>query len=172
MSNESSEIIRMLYTEFDQFLPDERKETAMKIFPENLRKEIEEMNEWVYDTLNNGVYKTGFATTQEAYDQHLYPLFESLAKLETHLGEPGHTPYLFGAHITEPDIRLYTTLIRFDVAYYTMFRCNLKMIRHDFPRLHKWLRTLYWDSDGKNGGAFKNTTKFDQVSQSTLLKLC
>ncbi|KAI9707289.1 MAG: hypothetical protein M1836_000249 [Candelina mexicana] len=164
VSNESSEIIRMLYTEFDEFLPEEKREAALKIYPENLRNEIEDMNEWVYETINNGVYKTGFATTQEAYDSHLYPLFESLARLEKHLSEPGHTPYLFGAHITEPDIRLFTTLIRFDVAYHTIFKCNLKMIRHDFPRLHEWLRMLYWDSsDRTNGGAFKNTTKFDQI---------
>jgi Glutathione S-transferase, C-terminal domain len=98
------------------------------------------------------VYKTGFATTQQAYESSLYPLFNGLDRLEEHLGQPGHSPYLFGANITEADIRLYPTLIRFDVAYHSIFKCNLKMIRHDYPRLDKWLRMLYWDeSDRMNG---------------------
>lgn len=164
VSNESSEIIRMFYTEFDHLLPEELQEKNKPMLPENLRSEIEEMNGWVYDTINNGVYKTGFAGKQEAYEQHLYPLFDSLQRLDEHCAQPEHQPYLFGEHITEADIRLYTTLIRFDVAYFTMFRCNLKMIRHDYPNLYRWLKTVYWD-EGKetNGGAFKKTTAFDHV---------
>jgi glutathionyl-hydroquinone reductase len=167
VNNESSEIIRMMYTEFDDLLPEKMTEgnhPGGGFYPERLRKEIDEMNEWVYATVNNGVYKTGFATTQEAYESNLLPLFESLDRLEEHLGQPGHSPCLFGEYVTEADIRLYTTLIRFDVAYYNIFKCNLKMIRHDYPRLDKWLRTLYWDeSDRTNGGVFKNTTFFDVV---------
>jgi glutathionyl-hydroquinone reductase len=121
--------------------------------------------EWVYDTVNNGVYKTGFATTQKAYENHLFPLFKSLDRLEAHLGEPGHSPYLFGEHITEADVRLYTTIIRFDIAYYLIFRCNLKMIRYEYPNLHLWLRRLYWDkSQETNGGAFGKTSILEQVS--------
>lgn len=168
VNNESSEIIRMLYTEFDEFIPEKLREVNKPgggLYPEQLRNEIDEMNEWVYNTVNNGVYKTGFATTQKAYEDNLYPLFKSLDRLEEHLGQPGHQPYLFGEHITEADIRLYTTIARFDVAYYLIFKCNLKMIRHDFPRLDLWYRRLYWDeSDRTNGGAFKKTTYFDQVS--------
>lgn len=106
----------------------------------------------------------GFAGTQEAYDASIKPLFESLDRLEAHLGGPVHQPYLFGEHITDADIRLYTTLVRFDAAYYTIFRCNVRTIRYDYPRLHKWVRRLYWDEGPEtNGGAFKNTTYFDYI---------
>ena len=119
----------------------------------------------MYNTVNNGVYKTGFASKQEAYEENLYPLFKGLDRLEEHLGLEDHQPYLFGDHITEADIRLYTTIIRFDIAYYLIFKCNLKMIRHDYPNLHKWLRRLYWDEgEETNGGAFKKTSALDQVS--------
>ncbi|KAK4975557.1 hypothetical protein LTR66_010978 [Elasticomyces elasticus] len=161
VNNESSEIIRMFYTAFDSLIPKEMREETKGdagLFPEKLRPEIEKMNDWVYNLINNGVYKTGFASSQEAYEEHIYPLFKSLDRVEEHLGQPGHSPYLFGEHITEADVRLYTTLIRFDVAYHTLFKCNLKMIRHDYPRVDKWLRKLYWGTE-----AFKETTKFDQI---------
>ncbi|KAK6346608.1 hypothetical protein TWF696_006729 [Orbilia brochopaga] len=163
VNNESSEIIRMFYTAFDHLLPESRREAshpAGGYFPENLRQEIEEMNEWVYDKINNGVYKTGFATTQEAYLSNVIPLFESLDRLEKHL-EDRQTKYLFGNHITEADIRLYTTLIRFDVAYYTIFKCNYKMIRYDYPHLHRWLRVLYWEENDDTKGVFMKTTYFE-----------
>ncbi|KAF2179399.1 glutathione S-transferase [Zopfia rhizophila CBS 207.26] len=164
VSNESSEIIRMFYTEFDAFIPEQLRESSKGqkgLFPEHLRNDIEGMNTWVYDNINNGVYKTGFATSQAAYEENVFPLFKSLDRLEKHLGEPGHSPYLFGDHITEADIRLYPTLIRFDIAYHTIFKCNLKMIRHDYPRLNEWLKRLYWDeSERTNGGAFKKTVLF------------
>lgn len=168
VNNESSEIIRMFYEEFDALLPEELRESSKVgggFYPEHLRGEIDEMNEWVYDTVNNGVYKCGFATSQDAYEKNLYPLFESLDRLEMHLGEEGHSPYLFGEYITEADVRLYTTMIRFDVAYYNIFNCNLKMVRYDYPRLSRWLRNLYWDG-GKtlNGDAFKETVNFYYVS--------
>jgi glutathionyl-hydroquinone reductase len=168
VNNESSEIIRMMYTAFDAFLPENMREENRPgggFYPQNLRKDIDEMNAWVYSTVNNGVYKTGFATTQEAYESNLLPLFKSLDRLEEHLGQPGHSPYLFGGNITEADVRLYTTLARFDVAYYNIFKCNLRMIRHDYPRLDKWLRTLFWDESAlTNGGVFKKTTFFELVS--------
>ena len=157
----------MLSTEFDAFVPEDRRESARPLFPKPLQKEIEDMNEWVYNTVNSGVYKTGFATTQAAYEENLHALFASLDRLEKHLEQPGHSPFLFGQHITEADIRLFTTLIRFDVAYVTIFKCNLKMIRYDYPRLHDWLRKVYWDEgEESNGGAFQKTTYFDPVSFS------
>ncbi|RMZ75095.1 hypothetical protein DV738_g5650, partial [Chaetothyriales sp. CBS 135597] len=165
VNNESSEIIRMFYSAFDELLEPGLREANRPgggFYPSHLRKEIDEMNDWVYDTINNGVYKCGFATSQQAYDSSIYPLFKSLDRLEAHLADPAHQPFLFGKHITEADIRLYTTLARFDVAYYSIFKCNLKMIRHDYPLLSLWLRNLYWDeSETTNGGAFKKTTAFN-----------
>ncbi|KAI1076222.1 glutathione S-transferase [Whalleya microplaca] len=162
VNNESSEIIRMLYSEFDAFVPAAFREAAKPgggFYPAHLRSEIDAMNEWVYHTVNNGVYKAGFATAQAAHDGAVYPLFASLDRLEAHLAARGGTPFLFGDHVTEADVRLYTTLVRFDVAYHSVFQCNLKSIRHDYPRLHLWLRRLYWDDGEETGGAFHRTTQ-------------
>jgi len=170
VNNESSEIIRMFYAAFDHLLPEEKREASKgesALLPDSLKPQIEEMNDWVYNNINNGVYKCGFAGSQEAYEENLYLLFEGLDRVEEHLSKPGHHPYLFGENITEADIRLFTTVVRFDAAYYTSFRCNLRMIRHDYPKMHDWLRRLYWDeSERTNGGAFKKTTKFDVVSDA------
>ena len=166
VNNESSEIIRMFYDAFDALIPVEQREITKGdtgLFPPHLRQDIEEMNLWVSETVNSGVYKSGFASTQAAYEEHVYPLFESLDRLEDHLENPKHQPFLFGDNITDADIRLFTTLIRFDVAYHPIFKCNLKMIRHDYPRLHQWLRMLYWDETDRTRGAFKETTCFKAV---------
>ncbi|KAI9649232.1 hypothetical protein NHQ30_001800 [Ciborinia camelliae] len=166
VNNESSEIIRMFYTAFDSFIPASLSESHKPLFPLDKREEIESMNAWVYETINNGVYKCGFASTQAAYDENIHPLFASLDHLESRLAS-AHTPFLFGSHITDADIRLYTTIVRFDVAYHTLFKCNLKMIRHDYPCLHRWLRTLYWDVGSEtNGGAFGSaTTDFRAIKE-------
>jgi putative glutathione S-transferase len=157
---------------FDHLIhPDqwEAQKEQPALVPPHLHCAIDEMNAWVYDTVNNGVYKVGFATSQAAYDAHITQLFESLDRLEHHLSQPSNHPYLFGTSITEADVRLYTTLIRFDVAYYPLFKCNVKMIRLDYPQLHAWLRRLYW-SDGPEtlGGVFRKTTHFDVVCFSAL----
>lgn len=132
--------------------------------PQHLRSEIDTLNAWVYDIVNNGVYRAGFARSQAAYNENVMRLFQGLDRLEHHLSQHDHYPYLFGPYITEADIRLYPTLIRFDIAYYTLFKCNLKMIRTDYPRLHAWLRRLYWSEGPEtNGGVFKKTTYFDCV---------
>lgn len=173
VSNESGDIIRFMYEEFDELLVDEQEalrevnSAGGGLYPEHLRAKIDEMNEWVYETVNNGVYRCGFARSQEAYNKSVYLLFASLDRIEEHLGQVDHQPYLFGENITEADIRLYTTMIRFDVAYHGIFKCNLKMIRHDYPRIHRWLRTLYWDESERTcGGAFKKTTHFNVVSET------
>jgi len=163
VNNESSEIIRMFTSEFDDLIPEKLREANRPgggLYPEPLRAEIDALNAWVYDTVNNGVYKTGFATSQEAYEANLGPLFASLDRLEALLGSHGKR-YLLGDHLTEADIRLYTTMARFDVAYHSVFMCNLKSIRHDYPHLHLWLRRLYWDrdEDGPLRAAFYKTTE-------------
>lgn len=167
VNNESADIIRILFEAFDHLLPPNLREAnkgAAAFIPQQLRSEIDTLNAWVYDTVNNGVYKVGFATSQGAYNEHVSKLFQSLDRLEKHLSQPGHYPYLFGQYLTEADIRLFTTLIRFDVAYYTFFKCNTKMVRLDYPYLHTWLRHLYWTEGPETGrGAFKSTTHFEIV---------
>jgi len=89
----------------------------------------------IYSEINNGVYKAGFANTQAAYEEHVYPLFSALDRVEAHLSKPENQPYLFGKHLTDADIKLFPTIIRFDVVYYSLFKCNLKMIRLDYPKV-------------------------------------
>jgi glutathionyl-hydroquinone reductase len=132
------------------------------LYPENLRKQIDETNAWTYDNVNNGVYKCGFATTQEAYEEAIKPLFESLDRIEKHLSTSGG-PFYWGKHITEGDVRLYTTIIRFDPVYVQHFKTNIRDIRSGYPAIHKWLRNLYWNHD-----AFKSTTQFEHVSRNEI----
>jgi putative glutathione S-transferase len=134
VSNESSEIIRMLNTAFDA--------VGAKVgdyYPPDLRSEIDSLNERIYTTVNNGVYRCGFATTQEAYEQAITPLFDTLDWLEDRLRAKR---YLTGDQITEADWRLFTTLIRFDVVYVGHFKCNIRRIA-DYPNLSEYLRDLY-----------------------------
>ncbi|KAG9313451.1 glutathione S-transferase [Chiua virens] len=153
VNNESSEIIRIFNTAFNHLLPPEK--AVVDVYPEQHRKEIDEINEWVYDTVNNGVYKAGFAGSQEAYEKAVYPLFESLNRLEKMLTGKD---YLVGDTLTEADIRLFVTLIRFDPVYVGHFKCNLRTIRNGYPAIHTWLRKLYWNND-----AFKSTTNFQHI---------
>ncbi|KAH7031067.1 glutathione S-transferase [Microdochium trichocladiopsis] len=154
VSNESSEILRMLGTVFNDQLPKEYAE--VDLYPEALRKEIDETGVWTYDLINNGVYKSGFATTQEAYDRNVKALFEALDRAEKHLVDTASEgPYWFGKTITETDIRVFVTLIRFDPVYVQHFKCNIRDIRSGYPALHSWMRELYW-----NHPAFKETTNF------------
>ncbi|KAG0083366.1 S-glutathionyl-(chloro)hydroquinone reductase [Podila epicladia] len=137
VNNESSEIIRMLNECFDKLVPEK---AGLSFYPENLRGEIDAVNEWVYDTINNGVYKSGFATTQAAYDNHVHPLFKSLDRVEEILSK---SDYLVGNTLTEADIRLWTTIIRFDPVYHGHFKCNIKSIEKDYPNILKHARRIY-----------------------------
>ncbi len=134
VSNESADIIRMLNSAFDGL-----GARPGDYYPAALRDEIDTLNQTIYDEVNNGVYKAGFATTQEAYEQAVYPLFAQLEQLEQRLSR--HR-YLLGEQITEADWRLFTTLIRFDPVYHGHFKCNLRQIE-DYPNLAGWLRELY-----------------------------
>ena len=134
VNNESSEIIRMLNSAFDGLTGNEAD-----YYPEASRERIDAINARVYDTVNNGVYKAGFATTQEAYEEAFAALFDSLDWLEGILGE---TPYLAGDEITEADWRLFTTLVRFDAVYVGHFKCNKRRIA-DYPNLSHYLKALY-----------------------------
>nr|WP_321483570.1 glutathione S-transferase family protein [uncultured Cohaesibacter sp.] len=137
VSNESSEIIRMLNSAFDGI-------GAKKgdYWPEAHRAEIDELNERIYNTVNNGVYKAGFATTQAAYEEAVVPLFETLDWLEKRLSK---SRFLLDYGQTEADWRLFTTLIRFDAVYYSHFKCNLHSIE-SYPNLSNYLRDLYQQS--------------------------
>ena len=134
VNNESSEIIRMLNTEFNAFT-----ESTMDYYPEELRVEIDEINAFVYANINNGVYRAGFATTQTAYEKAFTTLFLALDNLEERLSGQS---YLVGNQITEADWRLFTTLVRFDPVYYGHFKCNQKRLV-DYPHLWRYTRNLY-----------------------------
>jgi len=134
VSNESSEIIRMFNTEFDQV-----GATGPDYYPEALRAEIDPLNERIYHTVNNGVYRCGFSTTQEAYDEAARELFDTLDMLEQRLAT---RRYLVGDVLTEADWRLFPTLVRFDPVYVGHFKCNLRRLV-DYPNLWGYTRELY-----------------------------
>lgn len=134
VSNESADIIRMLNSAFDDV-----GALAGDYYPADLREDIDAVNSRVYDTINNGVYKAGFASTQSAYEEAVEPLFESLDWLEQRLSAQR---YLCGERLTEADWRLFTTLIRFDPVYHGHFKCNRRRIV-DYPNLYGYLRELY-----------------------------
>ncbi|WP_223453991.1 MULTISPECIES: glutathione S-transferase family protein [unclassified Pseudomonas] len=134
VNNESSEIIRMFNGAFDDLTGND-----LDFYPAPLRGEIDALNERIYPAVNNGVYRAGFATSQQAYEEAFDDVFAELDRLELLLGA---NRYLAGEYLTEADIRLFTTLIRFDAVYYGHFKCNLRRIA-DYPNLSNWLREIY-----------------------------
>ena len=134
VSNESADIIRLLNTAFDGLTASTRD-----FYPSELREEIDALNARIYDTVNNGVYKAGFATTQEAYAESVEAVFETLDELE---GRLSARRYLLGDRVTEADWRLFTTLVRFDPVYVGHFKCNIRRIV-DYPNLQGYLKDLY-----------------------------
>ena len=134
VNNKSSEIIRMFNSAFDGLTG-----STEDFYPQDLSADIDALNAIVYDTVNNGVYKAGFATTQEAYEEGVTPLFRTLDMLDERLGKGR---YLFGDRLTEADWRLFTTLVRFDPVYVGHFKCNIRRIV-DYPHLSGYLRDLY-----------------------------
>ncbi|MEE4786690.1 glutathione S-transferase family protein [Pseudomonas alliivorans] len=134
VSNESAEIIRMFNSAFDELTGN-----RLDFYPSALQATIDELNERIYPAVNNGVYRAGFATSQNAYEQAFDDVFAELGELENLLGEKR---YLAGEHLTEADVRLFTTIVRFDAVYYSHFKCNQRRIA-DYPNLSNWLRELY-----------------------------
>jgi glutathionyl-hydroquinone reductase len=134
VNNESREIIRMLDTEFGAFAkPD------VDLFPKDLQDQIDQVMDAIYMPINNGVYRSGFASSQEAYEEAVTELFEHLDHWENVLSQQR---YLCGNRLTEADINMFTTLLRFDAVYYVHFKCNLKRIV-DYPNLWNYLKDLY-----------------------------
>jgi putative glutathione S-transferase len=159
VSNESSEIIRMMNSAFDHITGN-----TDDYWPESMRPEIEQLNSRIYDTVNNGVYKSGFATTQEAYDAAVHPLFDSLDWIE---GILTTKRYLTGDTITEADWRLFTTLVRFDLVYHQHFKCNRKRIV-DYPKLWAYTRELFQWAGVAETVHFDHIVRHYHYSQDTI----
>jgi len=135
VNNESSEIIRMLNREFDPL----SRRRLDDLYPEELRKEIDWLNERIYRTVNNGVYRAGFATAQDKYEEAVTELFRTLDWLEKRMKR---RKWLCAKRFTEADVRLFTTLVRFDAVYYSHFKCNLRRLV-DYPNLWRWTRRVH-----------------------------
>ncbi|SDI92960.1 putative glutathione S-transferase [Lachnospiraceae bacterium G41] len=144
-----------LTTYFETAWKKYHKKDAPELYPVELRDDIEELNDYIFHNVNNGVYKAGFATSQEAYSDAFKLVFDAFDKLEERLS---NQRFLFGDYITESDIRLYVTLARFDIAYYNGFRVNKKMLK-DYPNLWGYARDLYAES------AFGDNTHFEAIKK-------
>ena len=159
VSNESAEIIRMFNSAFNEITGN-----TDDYWPTDLREQIADINECVYETVNNGVYKAGFATSQDAYDDAVHPLFDSLAWLESILE---NNRFLAGNKLTEADWRLFTTLARFDLVYHTHFKCNHKRLT-DYPNLWAYTRQLYQHADIAETVHFDHIVRHYHFSQTTV----
>ena len=160
VNNESEDIMRMLNTAFNEFLPDESPERDLNFYPPDLKDQIDQVNSYMLPGLNVGVYKAGFAGTQEDYDKHCPVVFETLDRLESLLSEHKGLYLLPGNRITEADLKLYTTLVRFDTIYMQHFKLMARSIRHNYPLLNRWLKHMYWKVPG-----VKETTDFKQIKE-------
>ncbi|ADU71085.1 glutathione S-transferase family protein [Pantoea sp. At-9b] len=151
VNNESADILRMLNSGFGDLA-----DNSIDLYPQDLRSEIDAINESIYPRLNNGVYRTGFATTQISYQQAFQDVFSQLDELEERLSD-GRT-FLLGEQLTEADIRLFVTLIRFDAAYHGLFKCNLRRLR-DYPLLNRYLKSMLSVS------GVRQTVNIDHIKQ-------
>jgi glutathionyl-hydroquinone reductase len=134
VSNSDDDLMRILNSEFNAFT-----ESTLDLYPPIHRSEIDQLNELIYETVNNGVYRAGFATSQKAYENAVFPLFDTLNRLEARLQ---NRRYLFGSTLLETDLRLFVTLVRFDPVYHGHFKCNLRQIA-GYPNLFSYLRDIY-----------------------------
>ncbi|KAF2493008.1 glutathione S-transferase [Lophium mytilinum] len=156
--NESAEMLRWLPTAFNSLIPEEK--ASIDLYPPPLRSQIDQISEWMQKDLNSGVYKAGFATTQEGYDAGVVPVFAALNKLEELIASNGG-PFILGNRMTELDVRAYATVIRFDVVYVQHFKCNLGMVRWDYPVISNWLKKMYWGVEG-----CKESTDFRHIKEN------
>ena len=166
VNNESEDIMRMLNHAFDDFLPEDDPRRALDFYPKELREKIDKVNSWMMPDLNNGVYKAGFAATQEDYNKACLNVFKTLDRLESMLYDHGNLYILVVGNQqqqqpTELDIKLYTTLIRFDAIYQQHFKLMIRSIRHGYPHLHRWLKHFYWNLPG-----VKFTTDFRHIKEN------
>ncbi len=159
VNNESSEILRMLNAEFDAL-----GDPGVDLYPAPLRDAIDETNAFVYPNVNNGVYRCGFATTQEAYEEAFGQLFDALDRLDARLGAQR---YLVGDRLTEADWRLFTTLVRFDAVYVGHFKCNRRRIA-DYPHLSGYLRELYQVPGVRETVSFEHIKRHYYESHGTI----
>ena len=150
VNNESSQVIRIFNSAFNELTGNNEN-----YYPDDLQEEIDKLNGWIYNSVNNGVYKSGFAKTQESYDEAVTDLFEALDKLDQRLAK---SKYLIEDTLTEADLRLIPTLLRFDVAYVTHFKCNIKRII-DYKHLSRYVNDLMTIP------AIKDSTKFDHIKR-------
>lgn len=150
VNNESAEIMRMLNSSFNAY-----SDAEIDLYPVEQREKIDSINELIYETVNNGVYKAGFAKNQKAYENAYQALFQTLGEMDRHLGQH---KFLVGDKITEADIRFFTTLVRFDPVYYVHFKCNFKLIRN-YENLSGYLRCLYQIPE------IKKTCFFDHIKE-------
>ncbi|KAK3589155.1 hypothetical protein CHS0354_018855 [Potamilus streckersoni] len=163
VNNESSEIIRMLNSEFNVFCKTE-EQRKLDFYPKHLQKEIDEINSWIYSDINNGVYKCGFGRSQEAYDEAVNQLFISLDRVEEILSKKR---YLVGNQMTEADIRLFMTLVRFDKVYHGHFKCNKKMIK-EYPNMWGYVRDIYQTPGVSDTVNMEHIRKHYMVSQEMI----
>lgn len=163
VNNESPELLRGLQTSFNSMLTPELAD--MTLYPEALRSKIDKIAEWMQSDLNTRVYRAGFASNQEDYDKNVVVVFAALNKLEKILHE-NKGPYVLGREMTELDVRLYATIVRFDPVYVQHFKCNLGTIRHDYPVLNNWLKGMYWNHE-----AYRNTTNFKHIKENVSLSI-
>lgn len=150
VSNSDDDLMRMFNSAFNRFT-----DSRLDLYPERLRKDIDELNAFIYENVNDGVYRAGFATSQRVYEQAVRRLFDALDQLERRLASER---YLFGDQFVETDWRLFVTLVRFDAVYYGHFKCNLRRIA-DYPNLFGYLKDLY-QTDG-----IAETVNFDHIKR-------
>jgi len=151
-------LLRDLQVSFNHLLPADK--ASVTLYPEHLRSQIDDNANWISEYLNTGVYKAGFAPDQVTYEKHFPNVFAALNKLEKLVNDNGG-PFILGEHMTELDVRVFATLIRFDTIYVQHFKCNLGMIRREYPVLHNWLKGIYWHHD-----AYSASTDFKHIKEN------